>query len=205
MRQGVQIFFPEMHSALPAFWFCICPARYGTKMSHGDHWRLANWSWGTAGNVCLSECWADWFEAWHQIWTSAESLWVALIMASSQGKLLLPKRFFKGGLWIPKCWVRSGCWVSQGPTSWEPLSTDPRKKFPGSTGTCGSGRSQFEPGQRQHACDPHTGSAGPGTEASNQHHLLRVKGRGWPGQQISSSVTEHWQRSSADSWEHWTL
>lgn len=142
------------------------------------------------------------FRLWNQIWASAESLWVALIMASSQGKLLLPKRLFKGGSWIPKCWVRRGFRVSQGPTSWTPLNTDPRKKFPGSTGTCGPGGSRFELGQWQHACDPHTGSAGPSTEASNQQHLLRVKGCGWPGQQISLSVTECWQRSSAGFWEH---
>lgn len=46
---------------------------------------------------------------------------------------------------------------------------------------------------------PHPGSAGPSMEASHQQCLLRVKGSRWPGQQMSLSATEHWQRSSAHS------
>lgn len=80
-------------------------------------------------------------------------------------------------------------------------STDPRlarKIFSGRAGAGGPGGAPFELRIGSRHATPHR-HAGPSTEASNQRHLLRVKGSGWPGQQMSLSVTGCWQRSSAHS------
>lgn len=74
----------------------------------------------------------------------------------------------------------------------------------------GSGSMHVTPPPATHT----PGSAGPSTAASNQRHLLRVKGFGWPGQQMSLSVTNvgrgplltlentgHVGRESAIAWE----
>lgn len=142
-------FYPDMYPALPTFWFCICPARCRTRMSPGDGWGPVTRSWGQQA-ACFSQNTGllD-FRLWNQTGTSAGPLWAALIMASSQGKLLLAKHFQRRV--VNDEVLGMGALSLPGPASGDPLCpaplpSPPGGKFPGSTGARGPGGSQSEAG-----------------------------------------------------------
>lgn len=153
-----------------------------TRWYQNGSWRLleaCELELETAGSVCLSEHWAAGFQA---LKLDLNLSWVSLgcfNYGKFTGQTPAGKPLFQNRVTNTKVLGVEGALRLPGPAGWEPFSTDPwptRRKFPGSAGARGPGGSQFELRRWQHACDSHPGSAGPSTEASNQRHLLRVKG-----------------------------